>query len=145
MRRSAYLGRDSVYYCENSAGHVFITTPESHVPEGYVRKCAETVTDVENFWRRMDTQERHNAEQMNFKMYEQRKERMAAARSKINARRSSGDCSALERKMLDDMLGILDRKEEVLQSHSVYGVSAMQERAEPLPPSTTKKVVLTDA
>ena len=57
-KRRAYLGGDSVHYAENSAGHVYLTTPGSPLKEGFVRKVADTVPQVEWLWKKLDEQER---------------------------------------------------------------------------------------
>jgi hypothetical protein len=73
MSRNAYLGNDSVYYCEDAKGHIFLTTPESPVPAGFQRFHATTVWEVEKIWKRIDQQERKQAEQMTETLYNQRK------------------------------------------------------------------------
>ncbi|HEY1209559.1 MAG TPA: hypothetical protein VGE85_09330 [Terracidiphilus sp.] len=138
--RRAYLGADSVFYAENAAGHVHIASPQSRLAPGYTLKCADTVPDVERFWKRMDAQEREAAEKMNEALFRQRERRLADMRANLNRRLLSLDCSNTERDFIKQCLAILDRKEDILQRNSVYGVAFMQEHEAPLAPTPAKKV-----
>ena len=151
-RRRAYLGSDSVYYCENSAGHIFITSPYSPVPEGFVRKVADTAADAERVWKRVDEQTRRDHAQLTEADYARRAERITRFRSSLQSRMTSAECSQFERDAIRYALDFCDRKEQELNRNTVYGVAAMQEReapvapAPPAPPApTAQKVTLTDA
>ena len=136
--RRAYLGADSVFYAENAAGHVHIATPQSVLAPGFVLKCADTVPEVERFWKRMDQQERDRAERMNEALFRQREGRLKDMRANLNSRLLMLDCSVAERDFIKASLAILDRKERILQTFSVYGVAFMQEHEAPLAPSNQK-------
>jgi len=138
MTRRAYLGEDSVHYAENQEGYVYITTPQSALREGFTHKVAETVPDVEAFWKKMDAQERAAASQMNERLYQLRKDRMDILRRKLNTRAEQADCTAMERDVIRESLKVLDRKEEILMRNSIYGVAEMQMREAPLPAPATK-------
>jgi hypothetical protein len=131
-KRKAYLGADSVFCAENAQGHVHIASPQSRLAPGYRLKCADTVPDVEQFWKRMDAQEREAAEKMNEALFHQRERRLADMRANLNRRLLSLDCSNAERDFIKQCLAILDRKEDILQRNSVYGVAFMQEHEAPL-------------
>lgn len=139
--RRAYLGSDSVWYAENAAGHVHIASPQSVLAPGYMLKCADTVPDVERFWKRMDAQERAAAERMNEALFRQREGRLRDMRANLNRRRLSLDCSNAERDFIKQCLAILDRKEDILQRNSVYGVAFMQEHEAPLVPTPSTPTV----
>ena len=141
-RRNAYLGDDSVYYCENSAGHVFLTTPESPIPEGFQRFHATTVWEVERIWKRIDQQEKRDAERMTETMYLQRKAKLEAMKSHLATRMASSDCSNAEKDFIRESLKVLNRKEDILNSHSVYGVAFMQQKEAPLPAAVNEKVTV---
>ena len=145
MSRRAYLGSESVVYCENSAGHVFLTTVESPIPEGFIRKVAETVWDVEAVWKKLDQQEREEAARMSKAIYDKRQAGVRALRDFANRRMAASDCGTAEKDFLREWIEILNRKQSVMDNFSVYGVAYMQEREKPLPAATNQRVILTDA
>ncbi len=144
MSRPHYYGTDDVCYCENAAGRVYLTTPESPIPEGFQRSVARTAADKEAVWAKIAAQERRHAEQMTETEYNQRIGRMTELRSVMNQRKGSGDCSQAEKDFIRAAMEVLDRKEHAIQQFSTYGVAAMQQTEAPLPPSSNK-VTVSDA
>jgi len=142
MTRRAYLGKEAVVYCENSEGHVFLTSFESPIPEGFVRKVADTVTDVEKIWKRLDQQEKDNAAKMSYQIFEKRQRGVKHLRDFADQRMKAADCSNAEKDFLREWITILNRKQKVMDEFSVYGVAHMQEVEAPLPASVNK---VTDA
>ena len=119
-RRNAYLGGDSVTYAENSDGYVYLTIPESPLKDGFVRKVADTVPQVEWLWRKLDEQEKRKMEQMNEHDWAQRAARVTAMRDQLNARAMAIDASPFERDFIKEALAVLDRKEKHLYSNRVF-------------------------
>ena len=145
MKRNACLGDESVWYCENSGGHVFLTTPESPVPEGFQRFHATTVWEVERVWKRLDQQERRAAEQMTEKIFLQRMAKIQVIKSGLEQRKLAADCSNAERDFIRESIKVLNRKEDTLNKCSVYGVAYMQQKEKPLPPENPVVRVTEDA
>lgn len=139
MRR-AYLGDDAVWYAENNAGRVYITISGAPPKEGYAIKCAETVPQVEWLWKKLDQQEREQAQRMNEAIYNRRSSNIALMRSHLRQRAMSVDCSPLERDFISQAQQILDRKQDAMDKFSVYGVAAMQEHEAPLSASVNQVV-----
>jgi len=146
MSRNAYLN-DKVYYCEDSGGHIFLTTPESPIPEGFIRLTAETVPDIERVWKRLDQQERRRMERMNEEDFKKREAQINAFRSRLHERMKATDCSPVEKDMIRYSLDFLQRKQDALYKNSVYGVAKMQESEAPLAPTPAPapKVTVPDA
>lgn len=139
MRRNAYLGSDAVTYAENSDGYVYLTIPESPLKEGFVRKVADTVPQLERLWKLLDEQEKRRMDQLNEHDWSVRRASIQRMRDSLNARAIAIDVSPFERDFIKASLDVLDRKERHLYANRIYGVAAMQEKEAPLAPAPAVK------
>ncbi|HEY3620759.1 MAG TPA: hypothetical protein VGK96_28480 [Candidatus Sulfotelmatobacter sp.] len=131
-------GFERLWYCENEDGRVFLTSPQSPVPAGYQRFETTSPSVMDGIFKKLNAQTRAEHGQMLYSDYLRRRDRIEQWRRDIQARMASSDCSNAERELLQVALKACDNREAKLNRNSVYGVSAMQESAAPLPPSTTK-------
>jgi hypothetical protein len=137
MSRNAYLGTDKVWYREDAKGTVVLTTPESPLPPGWQRYEAATAAEVERVWKRIDQQERRQAEKMTESLFNNRKGKILEMKSTLDARKIAPDCTNAERDFIREAVKILNRKEDVLNRCSIFGVAAMQEKEAPVAASST--------
>ncbi len=139
-RGAAYMGSDSVYYCENSAGHVYITSAESPIREGYVKKVAETVYDIDYFFARMNQQEKQRNESLTEEIYRRNEAWLAENRSNLQQKLMNSD-NEMEKDIIRAWIEAVNNKTAKMQRNSVYGVAAMQEKEAPIKSSVKKETV----
>ena len=137
------ISNDKVYYCENAERHIFLTTPESPIPAGFIRCCADTANKIDGVFARLDAQTKAEHAQLTEDLYNQRMAKIARWRSDLN--HELANCTDPNvRTFLRAALNANAHREEKLNRNTVYGVSAMQEREAPLAPSTTKVIHVAD-
>lgn len=119
-------GFEKLYYCENSEGRVFLTSPESPIPPGYMRHETTNPRTMDLIFAKMDAQTKREHQQMTEEDFNRRKEKIDRWRSDIRLRMQSVECTAMEKAFLESALRACDKREEKLNRNTVYGVSSMQ-------------------
>lgn len=119
-------GIEKLWYCTNSLGRVFLTSPQSPVPPGYLRTFTTDPKEMDRIYAKLDAQTKREHAEMTEADYHRRKGRIDQWRSDIRSRMVSADCSDAERGILRAALVACDKREEKLNRNTVYGVSAMQ-------------------
>lgn len=131
-------GNEKLVWCENSAGHVFLTSIMSPIPEGFIR-CSTTIpAEMDRIFKKLDQQERKQYAEMTEKAYNARKEFIDANLSNLRSRLAMADCSQREKDVIRAWIAAFNRRQKKLQECTVYGVSAMQTTEAPLPPSVNE-------
>lgn len=119
-------GIEKLWYCQNSQGRVFLTSPESPIPPGYLRHSTTIPSEMDKVFAKLNTQTREEYSRMTENDFHRRKSRIDQWRSDIRSRMASADCSDVEKAILKAALVSCDKREDKLNSNTVYGVSAMQ-------------------
>ena len=129
--RNATLGAETVIYQENAAGHVFLSSRQSPLKEGYMLKYAETAADADKIFARLSQQEAQKAAKMNEREYNRRKEKLIHWRDGLLAKLSNLP-NDFSRDFVKSAIQAAENKLSRLENNSVYGVSAMQLEEAPL-------------
>jgi hypothetical protein len=119
-------GLEKLWFCRNAAGRIFITSPQSPIPTGYVRYATTIPKEMDKVYAQLDLQTRREYADMTEADFNRRKNTINEWRSNIRSRMASSDCSNFERDLLKAALSACDKREEKLNRLTVYGISAMQ-------------------
>ncbi len=140
-RRSAYMGKDSLCYAENEAGYVYLTTPQSPIGRGFQRKWAETASDMEKIWAKLDLQEKNFHERQTESIYNRNQEWLQENRAKLHQKLATSD-NEFEKDCIREWIEATNNLSHRMQKRSIYGVAAMQESEAAIAPTSNKKVVI---
>lgn len=119
-------GIEKLFYCKNSQGRVFLTSPESPIPPGYQRHSTTIPSEMDKVFAKLNLQTRDEYSRMTENDFNRRKSRIDQWRSDIRTRMGSADCSDVEKAILKAALAACDKREDKLNRNTVYGISAMQ-------------------
>lgn len=133
--RNATLGREKVCYQENAAGHVFLSSPQSPIKEGFELRYAETARDADRIFARLSKIEEEKAKKMNEAEYNRRKAMLEKWKDGMIAK-LSGLPNDFSRDFVKAAIQAAENKLARLEKNSVYGVSAMQESEEHVAPAS---------
>ena len=133
---------ETLYWCENSFGYVFLTSIMSTIPEGFIR-CSTTIpSEMDKIFAKLDKQERAKYAKMTHDAYERRKEFIEHNLSDLRTRLANST-NNFERGIIRAWIEAFNKRQSRLQECTVYGVSEMQQREAPLP-GPSRKIILTD-
>jgi quinol monooxygenase YgiN len=119
-------GLEKLYFCKNTHGWIYLTSPQSPVKPGFTRYSTTVPAEMDKVFAKLAAQTRAENENLTYALYMNRKHLIDKWRSDIRARMISADCGTEELDILRAALAACDRREEKLNRNSVYGVSAMQ-------------------
>lgn len=131
-------GREKLWYAENATGRIYFTSPMSRLQVGYVLKSTTNPREMDRLFNRMHEQEREENEKLVERLYNRGREYYDGLRSNLRARFNTAGVSDAEKNIIRAALKLMDEKDAKMQQNNVYGVSAMQESAEPLPGPSTR-------
>jgi hypothetical protein len=131
-------GKEKLWYAENASGYVFLTSPMSDIPPGFMLKSTTKPKDMECVFNRIHAQERDHNSKIIENIHKHGQEHYASVRSKLLTRLASGSTSEAEKGIIRESLKLMDERDSKAQQNTIYGVSAMQEAPEPLPPSNKR-------
>lgn len=134
-------GIEKLWWQQNAQGRVFLSSPQSPVPHGFQLFSTTTPSEMDRIFKKLDQQTREEHGNLTYMLFLRRKDLIKKWRSDIKSRMLAQDCSNRERDILRAALAACDKREEKLNRNSVYGVSAMQTREQPLPPRATRIIV----
>ena len=133
--------RERLYYAENAAGRVYFTSPASPLQPGYMLKSTTNPREMDRLFTKMHEQEREQNEKLIEEIYTRGREYYDRLRSGLIQRLASSETSNAERNIVRAALKLMDERDSKMQRNGVYGVSAMQQAPEPLPPTNQKITV----
>ena len=127
-------GKERMWYAEHHmTKHVFLTSPMSPLPIGFVRHSTTNPREMDRIFQRLHDQERVRNEQFVEQLYNKNREKYERTRDILRTRMLSSQCSDAEKNIIREALKLMDKKDQKMQENNVYGVSPMQEAPEPLP------------
>lgn len=113
---------DVVVFFENKRGRVIVPPDHRHpVPQGYERKEAKTLAEVDRLTRRLNAQDQTMFDDLFEKDREIMRERREKTRSTLRQRMLAIDCTQFEKRFILGALAYLNRKEEEMYKHTVNG------------------------
>jgi hypothetical protein len=116
---------------------IFPVSRASRLPVGYELKSTTTPSEMDRVFKKMGEQEYGaNAKRIQA-IFNNGREYVIAARRRLRDRSCAHDCSNSEKALIHYILDLMDKKDAKMQENHAFGVSAMQESAAPLPPSTS--------
>jgi hypothetical protein len=125
-------GRERLYWQQNAQGHVFLSDPASPVKRGFQLFSTVTPSEMDRIFAKIDRQEQKRYSEMTEAVWGRQRawlgEQQANVRHKI-----ANSHSEQEKDFLHAWLKAFDNKMDKLMKNTVYGVSAMQEAAAPIP------------
>lgn len=125
-------GKEVLIWAENSSGYVYLTTYDSPLKPGFQRFSTTTPSEMDRIFAKLDKQEKATYARMTEAMYVARKEWIDQNRSNLRTRIAQSN-NPQERDFLVAWLKAFDNKMDKLMRNTVYGVSAMQKEAAPIP------------
>jgi hypothetical protein len=132
------MSKERLYYAENASGRIYLSSPASDLQPGYILRSTTKTKDMDLIFNRLHEQEREHNQQVIDKLFIRGKENFDRMRSELRRKIGLHDTSNAEKNIIREALKRMDEKEAKLQQNTVYGVSAMQESPEPLPPSNKR-------
>lgn len=133
-------GVEKLWYAQNAQGHLYLTAAHSPLRRGYQRFSTAVPAEMDRIFEKLNAQTRAEHAALTQADYQRRIERIAQWRSDIRGRMASSECSNFEREVLRVALKSCDEREAKLNRNTVYGVSAMQQAAAPIPARTEVEV-----
>jgi hypothetical protein len=115
-----------------------LSSPASTLQPGYMLKSTTYPREMDRIFQKIHDQERAHNEQLIEKLYNRGREYYEARRKGLINKLGSTATSEAEKGIIREALKLMDEKDSKMQKNSVYGVSAMEESAAPLPPSNTR-------
>ena len=125
-------GKEVLWWAENAAGYIYFTSPMSPLPAGFMLKSTKNPKEMDRLFNRMHAQEREKNEKMIEQIYTRGREHYERLRSALSQRIQSAGVSEAEKGIIRESLKLMDARDFKMQQNNVFGVSAMQEKEEPL-------------
>lgn len=120
--------RICVVYFENREGYVIVAPDQRHpTPEGFIRKEAKTLREIDKLTARMNRQDTD----MFSRMWEKDRQQMLAQherhRTALRQRLLAADCTRAERLFILSAFRYFDKKEEEYKNFKVQGYFSQRE------------------
>jgi len=125
-------GKEKLVWAQNAQGYVYLTSFESPLKPGFERFSTTTPSEMDRIFAKLDKQEKAQYAQMTERMFSARKGFIEDNLSNLRTRLAQSNNPA-EKEILRAWIEAFNNKMHKLMSHTVYGVSAMQKEAAPIP------------
>lgn len=127
-------GKEVLWYLENPVTRVVqITAPMAPIPYGFVRHKTNQPKEMDRVFRKLHEQERDRNAKMIEKMWSRGRAHYEELRRRLNDRLTSAGTGEWEKAFIREALRLMTERDHEAQRNNVYGVSAMELAAAPLP------------
>lgn len=133
-------GNEKLWWAEDATGYVYLTMPESPSRPGFQKFSTTTPSEMDRIFAKLDRQEKARHAQMTEQMFNRSKAFIDKNLSNLRTRLANSN-SEEEKDVIRAWMQAFNNKMDKLMKNTVYGVSAMQQAAAPIPPERPMRTV----